>query len=231
MKYLAFVLVLLASAGAHGWAQASADPDRVVSGSGIQVDGWQGRTDRSEQKIGDIRFIEWNGGFRLTSGPHAIVWNPANRASGDYTVTARVSKTRESISTHEESYGLFIGGNDLTGPRWNYLYCVVFGTGTVMVRHRGGSETATLLGKTANPAISRDGGNSATDEIALWVRDGRVGCSVNGAEVFSAATSDMIGPGKLISTDGVFGLRASHNLDVIIERLSVAPVQRDRGRD
>ncbi len=110
-----------------------------------------------------------------------------------------------------------MGGTDLNGPRQNYLYCVVFGTGTVMVRHRDGVDTHTLLGKTANPAISKMGARGATDEIALWVKGGRVGCSVNGTEVFSAARPDMIGPGKLVSTDGVYGLRASHNLDLHIE--------------
>jgi hypothetical protein len=61
------------------------------------------------------------------------------------------------------------------------------------------------------------GEKGATDEIAMWVRSGRVGCSVNGTEVFSAAAKDMTGKGKLVSTDGVFGIRASHNLDLHIE--------------
>jgi hypothetical protein len=95
--------------------------------------------------------------------------------------------------------------------------CVVFGSGNVMVRHRDGGDTHTLLGKTANPVVSKMGASGATDEISMWVKGGRVGCSVNGTEVFSAATPDMLGPGKLVSTDGVFGIRASHNLDLHIE--------------
>jgi hypothetical protein len=196
-------------------AQASADPDRAVQGSGIRVSGWTGRVDDPQrQKIGDVRFVEMDGGLHLTGGPHVILWNPANRARGDYTVSARLTKTPASRSTHEESYGLFIGGSDLEGPNQNYLYCVVFGSGNAMVRHRAGAETHTLLGKTADPAIRRMGPQGATDEISLWVRDGRVGCTINGKEVFSAASADMVGPGKLESTDGLFGLRASHNLDV-----------------
>jgi len=208
---------LLACTAIRAGAQGTADPDKVVVGSGIQVKGWQGRTDDSRQKISDVKFVQMGTGYHLTGGPHAVLWSTEALASGDYTVSARITKTPRSTSSHEESYGVFIGGFDMNGPRQNYLYCVVFGTGNVMVRHRDGGETHTLLGKTANAAISKAGERPATDEVALWVQSGRVGCSVNGTEVFSAAKADMIGTGKLVSTDGVYGIRASHNLDLHIE--------------
>jgi hypothetical protein len=196
---------------------AQADPTNAVAGAGIQVNGWQGRTDRSQDKISAVKFVQMGTGFHLTGGPHAVLWNNDHKAGGDYTVKARITKTPKSTSSHEESYGVFIGGDDLHGSKPNYLYCVVFGTGNVMVRHRDGGDTHTLLGKTANPIVAKMGERGATDEIAMWVKGGRVGCSVNGTEVFSAAAGDMIGPGKLVSTDGVFGIRASHNLDLHIE--------------
>ena len=203
-------------------AAAQSDPDKATAGGGIRVKGWQGRTDRAGQKITDVKFVQMGTGYHLTNGPHAILWSSENRAKGEYTVKARITKTPKSASTHEESYGVFIGGTDLNGPKQNYLYCVVFGTGNVMVRHRDGNDTHTLLGKTANAAASKMGAQGATDEISMWVRSGRVGCSVNGTEVFSDAAKDMIGPGKLVSTDGIFGIRASHNLDLHIEGPTVA---------
>jgi hypothetical protein len=209
-------LIFVAQVGA-----AQSDPTTTVSGAGIQVKGWHGRTDRSQDKISAVKFVQMGTGFHLTGGPHAVLWNSDHKASGDYTVKARITKTPRSTSSHEESYGVFIGGDDLNGSKPNYLYCVVFGTGNVMVRHRDGGDTHTLLGKTANAAVSKMGEQGATDEVAMWVKGGRVGCSVNGTEVFSAAAADMIGPGKLVSTDGVFGIRASHNLDLHIEGPSV----------
>lgn len=214
-----FLAILLAVSARVALAQG--DPTNPVAGSGIQVKGWKGRTDRAEQKISEVKFVQMGTGFHLTSGPHSIVWNPDDKATGDYTVKARMTKTPRSTSTHEESYGIFIAGTDLNGPKQNYLYCVVFGSGNVMVRHRGGGDTHTLLGKTANPVVAKMGERGATDEIAMWVRGGRVGCSVNGTNVFSAPAADMIGPGKLVTTDGVFGIRASHNLDIHIEGPSV----------
>ena len=215
MRQGLFSVIVLICAAQVGGAQS--DPTNTVAGAGIQVKGWHGRTDRAQQKIGDVKFVQMGTGYHLTGGPHAILWNGDNKASGNYTVKARVTKTPKSSSAHEESYGLFIGGTDLNGPKQNYLYCVVFGSGNVMVRHRDGGDTHTLLGKTASPAAAKMGTNGATDEIAMWVKGGRVGCSVNGTEVFSAAAADMIGPGKLVSTDGVYGIRASHNLDLHIE--------------
>lgn len=203
-------------------AAAQADPTTQVAGAGIQVKGWQARTDRAEQKISDVKFVEMGTGYHLTGGPHAILWNTEHVATGDYTVRARITKTLRSTSTHEESYGIFIGGSDLNGPKQNYLYCVVFGTGTVMVRHRDGGDTHTLLGKTASDAATKMGERGATDEVGLWVRGGRVGCSVNGTEVFSSPAADMIGPGKMVSTNGVYGIRASHNLDLHIEGPTLA---------
>ena len=89
------VLVLLARAVA-----AQADPDRAVGGAGIQVKGWTGRTDRAEQKIAEVKFVQMGTGYHLTSGPHAVLWNPEHVATGDYTVKARMTKTPRSASTH-----------------------------------------------------------------------------------------------------------------------------------
>jgi len=208
---------------AEGVAQG-AGRDQGMAGAGIEVAGWRGRTDRAEQRLADVHFTGHAGEFRVTTGPHAILWNPANRATGDYEVSAQVTKTPDSISADEESYGLFIAGADLAGPGQNYLYCVVFGSGTVMVRHRGGSQTAMLLGKTANPAIAKMNDRGATDVISIWVRAGRVGCTVNGVEVFSGAAAGMVGPGKLRSTDGIYGLRVSHNLDILVRDLGMRPL-------
>ena len=129
MRYHLVLAMAMAGMAPSASAQAAADPDRAVAGSGIQVRGWQGRTDRAEQRIADVRFVAMGTGYHLTNGPHAILWHQDNVATGDYTVRARLTKTPRSTSTHEESYGVFIGGSDLNGPRQNYLYCVVFGTG------------------------------------------------------------------------------------------------------
>jgi hypothetical protein len=188
------------------------DPTAKASG-GVLVKGWMARPDRPTQKVEDLRFEDMGGGFHITGGPHAIYWNPANVAKGNYTVRASMAKTK--ATAHDESYGIFIGGTNLDNDKQNYLYCVVFGSGAFSVIHRYGSETHKLADKTANAAVAKAGENgTAKDEIAMTVSDDKVSCSINGTEVWTMPKGEVIGMGKLESTDGIYGLRASHNLSI-----------------
>lgn len=210
--------LLLGPIAARGQA-AKDDPDKKVAG-GVMVKGWEGRTDRPNQKLEDVKFEEMGGGFHITGGPHAIFWNPANTASGNYTVKATLSKTQST--PHAESYGLFIAGSKLKEAEQNYLYCVVFGNGMYSVVHRAGAETHPLVSRKADDAVAKasDKG-TAKDDIAMSVTPEKVSCSINGKEVWSAPRADVIGAGKLPSTDGIYGLRASHNLSIHVSNFGV----------
>jgi hypothetical protein len=190
-----------------------ADPTKAVAGGGVLVEGWTARPDKPGDKVSDLKFEKMGPGMHITSGPHAIYYSPSNVAKGNYTVKATLAKTK--ATPHEESYGLFIGGSNLDTEKQNYLYCVVFGGGNYMVRHRYGNDLHMLQAKTMSdaPAKASEQG-TARDEIAMTVTDDKVSCSINGKEVWSMAKADAVGPGKLESTDGIYGLRASHNLSI-----------------
>jgi len=212
-------LASLAVAPAALRAQA-ADPTKAVSGGGVLVEGWTARVDRPTQKVSDLKFEKMGPGFHITGGPHAIIYNPANTATGNYTVKASFAKT--AGTPHDESYGLFIAGQKLDGAEQNYMYCVVFGSGKYSVIHRFGSETHQMASKTADPIVSNQPeGKGAKDDIAMSVTNDKITCSINGKEVWSMAKTDAIGPGKLITTDGVYGLRASHNLSIHVSNLAM----------
>ena len=59
------------------------------------------------------------------------------------------------------------------------------------------------------------------NEVAMSVRGDKVECAVNGTTVWSAAKADVVGDGKLASTDGVTGIRVSHNSDAIVTGFAV----------
>ena len=208
---VAGVLVgMLAPAAAR--AQGS-DPDKNVKDGGVLVKGWTGRTDKKEQDIKNAKFFEVGGGLHVTAGPPAIYWNPANTASGDYTVKATFTQTK--APAHPEAYGVFMGGTTLDADSQNYLYCAVFGTGMFSIKHRFGSEVHTLVERKPSDAIRKaDAEGKATNEIAWKVTGDKVACVINGTEVQSFPKADLIGNGKLVSTDGIYGLRVNHNLDV-----------------
>src|SRR5437763_565784 len=83
----AVALVLPASPSAR-----QMDPDRVVPGGGIFATGWKGKIDaastRAGRTINDSKFTMNGSAIDIASGPAAVYWNPANTASGDYTVKA-----------------------------------------------------------------------------------------------------------------------------------------------
>jgi hypothetical protein len=206
-------LIISALVPASAFAQAGSDPDKNVKDGGVMAKGWTGRTDKTTQQISSAKFSDMGGGFHVTSGPPAIYWNPANNATGSYTVKASFTQTK--APTHPEAYGVFMGGSKLDSDDQNYLYCVVFGNGMYSVKHRYGGEVHTLVERKASDAVKKaDAAGKATNEVGFTVTNDKVSCVINGTAVESFAKADVIGTGKLVSTDGLYGIRVNHNLDV-----------------
>jgi hypothetical protein len=208
---------------ANQGGQANQDADRKVAGGGIAVKGWQGMIDAGAAKkgstINDSKFMEMGGGLHLTIGPAATYWNPANTASGDYTVGASF-KEGKSDAGHPHSYGVFIGGNKLNSEAQSYVYCVAYGDGSFLVRGFNGPTVVTYSKRQPNAAVRKAGTDgSVTQDIAWTVKGNRAECSINGTVVAGFDKSELVGTGKLESTDGIYGLRVSHNVDVMVTGL------------
>ncbi len=58
-------------------------------------------------------------------------------------------------------------------------------------------------------------------DIAWNVKDGRAECVINGKTVASFNKAEIVGPGKLESTDGIAGIRVTHNTDVVVTNFAV----------
>ena len=71
-------------------AIAAQEAARAVSGGGISVAGWTGKIDPQEEKAGQVlnnsKLAQAGNALQVTTGPAVTYWNPANKASGDYTV-------------------------------------------------------------------------------------------------------------------------------------------------
>ena len=73
--------------------------------------------------------------LHVTTGPAVTYWNPANKASGDYTVKATFKEPKYmNLNSHPHPYGLVIAGNDLGTDQQSYLYCAAYGNGNFIVR-------------------------------------------------------------------------------------------------
>ena len=200
------------------------DPDRTVKG-GISAAGWKGRVDRrplSQGKtVNDSKFATAPGGFRLSVGPAATYWNPANVAKGDYSVKATF-KEHKMAASHPHSYGVFIGGNNLESENETLLYCIVYGNGTYSVKTFHGAKVTTVVDRASHDALKKaDANGEATNEIGWTVKGGKPSCVVNGTVVKSFERDEVVGADKLDSTDGVYGIRVSHNLELTVTGLSL----------
>ena len=86
------ITLALAFAPVVAHAQADQEKSRSVSGGGISVAGWQGKIDAREagqgMTINDAKFAPMGKGMHITTGPATTYWNPANKVSGDYKVSA-----------------------------------------------------------------------------------------------------------------------------------------------
>jgi len=206
------------------------DASRVVAGGGIAVPGWTGKIDMNEERAGrtlnDARLTEQGAVLHVTTGPALAYWNPANKAAGDYTVKATFTEPQYmNLNSHPHPYGIFIAGNDLGTPNQSYLYCAAYGNGRFIVRGFGPSsfQMNGFVGE-ANSAVHKAPGvgQPVTQEIALSVKGDQVACSINGAVVATYPKSALVGPGKLKSTDGVYGVRFAHNTEATVSGLAIS---------
>ena len=202
------------------------DADRVVPGGGIFVTGWQGKIDASSVKAGrnvnDSKFSQEGNALNLTIGPAAVYWNPANTASGDYTIKGTFKEPKYmDANSHPHPYGIFIAGNKMGTDQMSLVYCTAYGNGTFIVRGFTPTAPGTFRvggnAPQANAAVHKAGAdNSVTQDIEFGVKDGKATCSINGTVVATYDKSELFGAGKLEALDGVYGIRTSHNLDVVV---------------
>lgn len=202
---------------------------RTVANGGVSVAGWTGKIDAREaaagQTLANAKFAVDGKGFRITTGPATTYWNPANKASGDYTVKATFTEPKYmNLNSHPHPYGIMIGGNDLGTDKQSYLYCAAYGNGNFIVRGFG-PESFQMNGGhgEANAAVHKAAGKDqpVTQEIAVSVKGDKVSCAINGTTVATYDKSALVGNGKLKSTDGVYGLRFAHNTDALVSGLTV----------
>src|SRR6185295_12507739 len=182
--------------------------------------GWKMRVDRSTaasdpDAAGDIKFVTMGSGFYATNPQAAVYWNPANTASGTYTLKGTFTLVKPS--GHNNYYGLVLGGNGLEGAQQSYLYFVIAQNGTWLIKRRDGDATSNVAPKTPNDAVKKpDDSGKSTNALEIRVGADKVDFVVNGTVVHSAPKS-----GALAKTDGIYGIRVNHLLEVHVDGLSV----------
>jgi len=183
--------------------------------------GWMVHVDRSTDAAdpdaaGNIKFMAMGSSLHIMTPQGAVFWNPANTASGNYTLkgTFKLIKT----SGFNEYYGLIFGGNGLQGGDQSYLYFMVTDDGTWLVKRRTGASTENVSQKTPNATVKKpDATGSSTNALEVRVMADKIEFVVNGTVV-----STMPKTGALAKTDGVYGIRSNHHLELEVEGFAVS---------
>jgi len=205
MKRFAFMAVLAAVALAPMMAQAPK--------------GWKMRVDKSTSASdpdapGEIKFVTEGSGFKATNPSAAVYWNPANTASGAYTLKGTFTLLKPS--GHANYYGLIFGGSGLDGAQQSYQYFVVAQNGTWLIKKRDGEATSNVVARTPNDAVKKpDASGKSVNALEVRVGADKIDYVVNGTVVHSE-------PKGSAKTDGIAGIRVNHQLDVQIDGFGVS---------
>jgi len=159
-------------------------------------------------------------GFHATNPQAAVFWNPANTATGSCrgcTYTLAGTFTLMKPSPHNNYYGLFFGGRELEGPQQNYTYFVIGQNGSWLVKRRAGdAKTENIAPRTPSDVVTRpDASGKSTNNLEVRVGADKIEYVVNGTIVHTA-------PKVGVNTDGIYGIRVNHQLEVHVEGLAVA---------
>ena len=192
----------------------------VISLAAQSPKGWMVRADQSTSAsdpdaAGTIKFVTMGSGFHATNPQAAVYWNPVNTATGNYTVKGTF--VLQKPSGHTNYYGLIFGGSDLDNAKQSYTYFLVAQDGTWLIKKReGDANTANVAPKTANDAVKKpDATGKSTNALEVRVGADKIDYVVNGTVVNSTPKS------AVARTDGIYGIRVNHLLEVHIDGLSV----------
>lgn len=209
MRALGAALVFLCAALP---VAAQAHDHAAPAGGGKLPAGWQGRTDRADQKLDGVMFMPMGNGFHVKSGPAAILWNPAHAASGEFTAGATFTAKGQPAT---EAYGIVVAGKNLEKEDVDYGYFIIRGDGSYMIRHRAGSEVHTMTPWTKHEAVrTPDASGTATNTLSFESAGAKVRFLVNGTEVASFDSPPA-------NPNGIVGLRVNHNLELMVTDLKV----------
>jgi hypothetical protein len=214
-KIFAVIAVAAVASTAHAQGMKMDEKIVAVTQDGPTPAGWSLRPDKADAKPESVNFVTMGSGMHVTSGNTAAVyWNPANTASGNYTVS--VSFGVRQIPLHD-AVGLIWGGADLSGDKQSYDYMLIYGNGSFAVKHRTGTVVHDIIKQTPNAAIKaadKDGG-SASNNVAVRVAADSIRFMINDVQVGAVDAKNPMMPNA-----GIYGVRVNHGISVHISNLA-----------
>lgn len=225
MKVLLNLIVLVCFVVNLLQAQDRPDPN-IPQGVNFEVpEGWQVRLDHEMEGViisskldsSDIYFVNMTPGWHITTGPAGIFYHPLNTASGSFGIKTELRFFNPG-DRNREGYGLFWGGANLDGDDQTYMYFLLRNTGEFLIKKRMGENTEVVKEWTVSDAIVKYGDNeesSVLNVLQVMVDEENVSFYINDEKVATVSASG-------INSDGIFGLRVNHSVNLHISDLALA---------
>jgi hypothetical protein len=223
MHRMLSVTVLLSSLALPLSAQTDTAPSRhhhdetgpAAEGAATVPAGWTVRADE-KGKPKNVKVMTMGKGLHLTLGPAVILYRPEDDGSGPFHTLATFTQTKKT--EHPEGYGLFFGGQELTGAGQKYTYFLVRQDGSYLIKSRDGEKTSEITkGWVKHSSVHQPNGQGAATnllEVDAKREPAKVSFKVNGQTVQTVDASSL-------NLKGIVGIRANHHLDLQVEGFAV----------
>ena len=162
-----------------------------------------------------IFFVNMKPGWHITTGPAAIFSHPGLSGSDEFKAETAIHLF--DPGQRKESFGLFLGGQNLDNAERSYDYFLIRQGGEFLIKRRSGEETSTMVPWTSHEAImsfTEASQSSELNVISVEVLADSVHFAVNEVRVASLAAEE-------VNTDGLVGLRVNHALNLHVSDVSV----------
>ena len=157
--------------------------------------GWHARLDNAKASLTDVKFHKMGDALHVMTGPAAIVWNPTDKATGNFTVSGEFELMK--VPAHPEAYGLVLAGENLDRDNQSYLYFLVRHDGKFLIKHRAGADVHGITEWTAAPSIVKPDAKGHSKNVLEFARN------------------------SPMTAEGLTGVRINHNLDVHVNDFKV----------
>jgi hypothetical protein len=168
-----------------------------------------------------VAYVTMPPGWHITTGPAALLYDPANAATGRFAVEAEIFLFP---GQSQEGYGLFLGGTDLEGGSPSWIAFLVRRDGGARIEQRTARQTTPLVEAVGGNAVKpHPGEGTAKNVLRVSVEPDSIRFEANGSRIATLPRGEL-------PLDGIFGFRigAGNNMHVsqldVIRRLAPAPV-------
>jgi hypothetical protein len=148
----------------------------------------------------------------MTTGAHALVFDPQRTAAGRFTVESQIFLFP---SSRDEGNGHNLGGRDLGTDTASYLAVLLRADGAVAVQQHRRGTTTTLRDWARHDSVAvRKAGEPVKNVVRVGVSPRQLTVAVNGTELAKLAIAAN-------SADGQFGFRLGASTNVHVSALDL----------